>query len=145
MAESEIEWTEYSWNVTTGCQHVSKECDNCYAEKQTKIHQNNPTYTKYSKGFDIVVEHENSLIEPSTWKSSKTVFVNSMSDLFHKDVTIDFIKRVFQVMNETPQHTYQVLTKRDVLLEEYSPFLKWSDNIWMGVSVLKLSNGATHN
>lgn len=135
MAESNIEWTENTWNVTTGCNPVSIECDQCYGKKQTNIHQNNPTYTKYCKGFDEIVEHEYTLLEPSTWKTPKTVFVNSMSDLFHKDVSLDFIKKVFKIMNETPQHTYQVLTKRDVLLEQYSPLLEWSDNIWMGVSV----------
>jgi len=135
MAESNIEWTENTWNVTTGCSYVSKECDECYAKTQTAIHEHNPTYNKYSKGFNVIVEHEDTLTEPLTWKTPKTVFVNSMSDLFHKDVSLDFIQKVFQVMNETQQHTYQVLTKRDAVLDKYSSDLEWGENIWMGVSV----------
>jgi len=95
----------------------------------------NPNITKYRKGFDVVVEHPDTLSEPYTWKKPTTVFVNSMSDLFHKDVSLDFIKKVFKVMNDTPQHTYQVLTKRGKNLEKYSDELTWSDNIWAGVSV----------
>ena len=134
MALSSIEWTNKTWNPTTGCTHISKECDFCYAEKETKRLMHNPKIEKYRKGFDVIVEHPDSLLEPYKWKPS-TVFVNSMSDLFHKDISLDFIKKVFKVMNETPQHTYQILTKRHNILEEYSDQLNWTDNIWAGVSV----------
>jgi protein gp37 len=134
MALSSIEWTNKTWNPTTGCTHISKECDFCYAEKETKRLMYNPKIEKYRKGFDVIVEHPDSLLEPYKWKPS-TVFVNSMSDLFHKDISLDFIKKVFKVMNETPQHTYQILTKRHNILEEYSDQLNWTDNIWAGVSV----------
>ena len=135
MALSSIEWTNKTWNPTTGCTHISKECDFCYAEKETKRLMDNPKIDKYRKGFDVLVEHPDSLLEPLKWTKPSTVFVNSMSDLFHKDISLDFIKRVFKVMNDTPQHTYQVLTKRHDILKKYSDQLNWTDNIWMGVSV----------
>ena len=135
MAESKIEWTNKTWNPTTGCTSFSKECDNCYARKETNRYMHNPKLPKYKAGFDKVVMHESSLNEPYKWKKPTTIFVNSMSDLFHKDISLDFIKKVFSVMNDTPQHTYQVLTKRDHLLKRYSMELNWSENIWMGVSV----------
>lgn len=135
MALSSIEWTNKTWNPTTGCTHISKECNFCYAEKETKRLMHNPNIEKYRKGFDVIVEHPDSLSEPFKWKKPSTVFVNSMSDLFHKDISLDFIKRVFKVMNDTPQHTYQILTKRHNILEQYSDQLNWTDNIWAGVSV----------
>ena len=134
MAESSIEWTKKTWNPTTGCSSVNKECNLCYARTLTNRYQHNSQLPKYSKGFDEVVEHSDSLKDPYKWKNPTTVFVNSMSDLFHKDISLGFIKQVFTVMNDTP-HTYQVLTKRDHLLKRYSKELTWSDNIWMGVSV----------
>ncbi|MBF2710005.1 DUF5131 family protein [Flavobacterium soyangense] len=135
MASSSIEWTNKTWNPTTGCTHISKECDFCYAEKETFRKMHNPKLEKYKLGFDVIVEHAYTLQEPYTWKKPSTVFVNSMSDMFHKDISLDFIKKVFEVMNDTPQHTYQVLTKRHDILEKYSDQLNWTDNIWMGVSV----------
>ncbi len=135
MASSTIEWTNKTWNPTTGCTHISKECDFCYAEKETFRKMHNPKSKKYKLGFDVIVEHAYTLEEPYRWKEPCTVFVNSMSDLFHKDISLDFIKKVFEVMNDTPQHTYQVLTKRHDILEKYSDQLNWTDNIWMGVSV----------
>jgi protein gp37 len=135
MGKSSIEWTEKTWNPTTGCTHISPECHNCYAEKETNRYMYNPRQPKYRAGFDVVVEHHSSLLEPFTWTKPCTVFVNSMSDLFHKDVSLDFIKKVFKVMNDTPEHTYQVLTKRHDILLKYSDQLNWTDNIWMGVSV----------
>jgi protein gp37/ParB-like chromosome segregation protein Spo0J len=132
---SSIEWTNRTWNPTTGCTRVSAECRFCYAEKETNRLKHNTTYDKYSKGFKEVVEHPETLKQPSTWKEPCTVFVNSMSDLFHEDVSLEFIKKVFEVMKKTPQHTYQILTKREELLEQYSEQLDWTDNIWMGVSV----------
>lgn len=132
---SSIEWTNKTWNPTTGCTKISKECDFCYAETDTFRKMHNPKLPKYKLGFDVVVEHAYTLSEPLTWKKPCTVFVNSMSDLFHKDISLDFIKQVFKVMNDTPQHTYQVLTKRGDILEKHSEHLIWTDNIWMGVSV----------
>jgi len=96
----------------------------------------NPNITKYRKGFDVVVEHPVTLQEPYSWaKKPTTVFVNSMSDLFHKDVSFDFIKKAFDIMNDTSHNIYQVLTKRSKRLENYSKKLTWTDNIWAGVSV----------
>lgn len=135
MAESSIEWTNLTWNPTTGCSSAGIECNFCYARKETNRLMHNPKQPKYKAGFDVVVEHPDSLQEPFTWKKPQTVFVNSMSDLFHKDISLEFIKKVFEVMNKTPQHTYQVLTKRHQNLEKYSKDLTWTDNIWMGVSV----------
>lgn len=132
---SSIEWTNKTWNPTTGCTRISKECDFCYAETETFRKMHNPNLPKYRLGFDVIVEHAYTLNEPLTWKKPCTVFVNSMSDLFHKDISLDFIKQVFKVMNDTPQHTYQVLTKRGDILEKHSEHLNWTDNIWMGVSV----------
>ena len=129
MGESTIEWTDGTWNPVTGCSSVGAECLHCYARTLTNRYKHNPKLPKYRKGFDVVVEHPNSLKEPYKWAKPSTIFVNSMSDLFHKDVSLDFIKKVFKVMNETPQHTYQVLTKRDHLLKRYSKDLVWSDNI----------------
>jgi protein gp37 len=132
---SSIEWTNKTWNPTTGCTKISKECDFCYAETETFRKMHNPKLPKYKLGFNVVVEHPYTLKEPYKWKQPSAVFVNSMSDLFHKDVSLDYIKKVFAVMNDTPQHTYQILTKRHDILKKYSDKLNWSDNIWMGVSV----------
>ena len=133
---SSIEWTEETWNPTTGCSHFSKwgECDNCYAEVMSKRLQA-MGQKHYAKGFNTVMEHEDALNIPHKWKKPRTVFVNSMSDLFHKEISLEFIQKVFRVMNDTPRHTYQILTKRDALLKKYSKKLNWTDNIWMGVSV----------
>ena len=135
MADSNIEWTNKTWNPTTGCTHISKECDLCYAEVMTKRMMHMPNQPRYKLGFDVFAEHEDALQDPFKWKKPRTVFVNSMSDLFHKDVTLEFLQKIFKIMNDTPQHTYQVLTKRHHELTKYSPFLNWTDNIWMGVSV----------
>jgi protein gp37 len=133
MAQSHIEWTEMTWNPTTGCDKVSAGCKFCYAEVMTR-RLKAMGVDKYKEGFKIKV-HRNALKIPYSWKSSKTVFVNSMSDLFHKDVPLSFITRVFDVMNDNPQHVFQVLTKRSDLLLKYNKSLKWGNNIWMGVSV----------
>jgi protein gp37 len=132
MAQSHIEWTEMTWNPTTGCNKVSAGCKFCYAEVMA-----NRLYAmgidKYKNNFKLTI-HEGSLNVPYTWKHQKVVFVNSMSDLFHKDVPFEFIQKVFYVMNDTP-HIYQILTKRpDVLLKHHKK-LNWGHNIWMGVSV----------
>lgn len=133
MAESNIEWTELTWNPVTGCNKISPGCKYCYAEVMSKRLKAMGT-EKYKNGFKIST-HADALNIPFTWKKSKVVFVNSMSDLFHPEVPIEFIKAVFLVMNQTPQHTYQVLTKRSNRLLELSAQLNWTPNIWMGVSV----------
>ena len=133
MAKSNIEWTEETWNPTTGCNKISAGCKFCYAEIMSHRLQA-MGQQKYKNGFQLTL-HEAELNRPYTWKEPKIVFVNSMSDLFHKDVPIEFIQRVFKVMNDTPQHTYQVLTKRADILVELDPLLTWTPNIWMGVSV----------
>ena len=133
MAQSTIEWTEMTWNPTTGCDKVSAGCKYCYAEVMTRRLQA-MGIEKYKDGFKIRV-HEDALHIPYTWKHSKVVFVNSMSDLFHPEVPLEFIQKVFEVMNNTPQHTYQVLTKRAERLFDLHDKLNWTNNIWMGVSV----------
>ena len=133
MAQSSIEWTEMTWNPTTGCTKISAGCKYCYAEVMTRRLMA-MGIDKYKDGF-AVRTHEDSLMTPFEWKKPKVVFVNSMSDLFHSDVPVEFIKKVFHVMNNTPQHTYQVLTKRADRLFEIHEQLNWTNNIWMGVSV----------
>ncbi|RPD51157.1 DUF5131 family protein [Paracnuella aquatica] len=133
MAQSSIEWTEMTWNPTTGCNKVSAGCKHCYAEVMTR-RLKAMGVEKYRDGFELRV-HPDALAIPYTWKTPKVVFVNSMSDLFHKDVPLSFIQQVFAVMNDNPQHVFQVLTKRSDLLLKYSNQLKWGHNIWMGVSV----------
>lgn len=132
MAQSHIEWTEMTWNPTTGCNKISAGCKFCYAEIMTR-RLKAMGMEKYAEGFKLKI-HEDALNVPYTWKHQKVVFVNSMSDLFHKDVPLNFIKKVFAVMNDT-QHVYQVLTKRAELLLKYDNELSWAHNIWMGVSV----------
>ncbi|HEX2786779.1 MAG TPA: phage Gp37/Gp68 family protein [Ignavibacteria bacterium] len=134
MAKSSIEWTQMTWNPTTGCSKLSAGCKNCYAEIMSKRLQLMGV-EKYSAGFKKVRIHPESLNIPKSWKKPKMIFVNSMSDLFQKDVPLDFIQKVFDVMNECPQHVFQVLTKRSERLLELNKFLNWSPNIWMGVSV----------
>ena len=133
MSKSSIEWTEMTWNPTTGCNKISAGCKYCYAEVMTRRLEA-MGIDKYKDGFKVRT-HEDSLQTPYSWKRPKIVFVNSMSDLFHPKVPLDFIKKVFFVMNDTPQHTYQVLTKRADRLFELHEQLTWTDNIWMGVSV----------
>lgn len=135
MAKSSIEWTEMTWNPTTGCDKISSGCKFCYAEVMSKRLQAMGV-EKYSDAFSVR-EHPQELNTPYTWKKPKMVFVNSMSDLFHKNVDIEFIKKVFYVMRDNPQHVFQVLTKRADILRYYDSesWLDWSPNIWMGVSI----------
>jgi protein gp37 len=133
MAQSSIEWTEMTWNPTTGCTKISAGCKFCYAEIMSK-RLKAMGLEKYKDAFKVRI-HPDQLNIPYTWRSSKVVFVNSMSDLFHKDIPLDFIKQVFKVMNDNPQHVFQVLTKRAERLFEVHRELKWTHNIWMGVSV----------
>ncbi|GAA4461343.1 phage Gp37/Gp68 family protein [Nibrella saemangeumensis] len=133
MAQSSIEWTEMTWNPTTGCNKISAGCKFCYAEVMAKRLQAMGV-EKYQSGFELAT-HKDSLRIPYTWGGSKMVFVNSMSDLFHKDIPLSFIKDVFKVMNENPQHIFQILTKRADLLLRYNEEFNWTPNIWMGVSI----------
>lgn len=131
-AKSSIEWTEVTWNPVTGCDKVSAGCKNCYAERMA--HRLMAMGVKqYQNGFELNLAPQ-ALNIPRGWKTKKVVFVNSMSDLFHEKISLSYIKQVFEVMNET-RHIYQVLTKRSKRLLELSPYLNWTDNIWMGVSV----------
>jgi protein gp37 len=140
--KSAIEWTEATWNPTTGCDRISPGCDNCYAlalAKRLKAMGN----AKYQADGDPrtsgpgfgVTEHEESLKIPLAWRNPRTVFVNSMSDLWHARVSDSFIRRVFDVMAATPQHTYQILTKRPRRVVRMADGLPWPSNVWMGVSV----------
>jgi protein gp37 len=133
MSKTTIEWTDTTWNPTTGCDKISAGCKNCYAATMSKRLMAMGQH-KYRNNFELTV-HEEELQRPYKWKKPRKVFVNSMSDLFHESVPVEFIKKVFKVMNETPMHTYQVLTKRAERLEELSGELNWTPNIWMGVSI----------
>lgn len=141
-AKTGIEWTEVTWNPTTGCDKISAGCDNCYAltlSKRLKAmgvskYQNDGHPTTSGPGFGLTL-HPSTLQEPRAWKNPRTVFVNSMSDLFHARVPIGFIRDIFEVIAETPQHTYQILTKRSTRLRKVADKLDWPANLWMGVSV----------
>jgi protein gp37 len=130
---SDIEWTESTWNPLTGCTKISPGCKHCYAERMANRLQG-MGQPNYANGFTLTL-HETVLVKPIEWKKSQIIFVNSMSDLFHKDVPIEFIQRVFDVMRRAHWHTFQVLTKRAERLEEVNPQIEWPDNVWMGVSV----------
>ena len=134
MAISSIEWTEMTWNPTVGCTKISAGCKFCYAEIMSK-RLRGMGQEKYQYDFRVVKPHPASLNIPYTWKTSKVVFVNSMSDLFHEDIEEEYIKAVFNVMNDNPQHVFQVLTKRAERLLSIHTKLRWTHNIWMGVSV----------
>jgi len=133
MANSSIEWTNKTWNVSTGCNKISQGCKFCYAEAMSK-RLKAMGQEKYKNGFDFTI-HEDTLSEPYKWKNPCIIFVNSMSDLFHEEMPLDFVQKVFKVMNDCKHHTFQVLTKRADILAKYAPFLDWTDNIWAGVSV----------
>lgn len=139
---SAIEWTEVTWNPTTGCDRTSPGCDHCYAltlANRLKAmgvdkYQRDGDPRTSGPGFALTL-HDDVVNAPYGWRRPRTVFVNSMSDLFHDDVPDTFIQRVFTVMRETPQHTYQVLTKRSRRLKRLDMQLDWPENVWMGVSV----------
>lgn len=131
--KTNIEWTEMTWNPVTGCDKVSTGCKHCYAATMAeRLHAMGSP--RYHNGFRLTL-HEDLVDLPIKWKSPRTIFVNSMSDLFHKDVPLEFIQRVFETMKKCPQHQFQVLTKRAERLVEVCNDLEWSDNVWMGVSV----------
>jgi len=130
---SKIEWTEATWNPVTGCTQVSPGCAHCYALTFAERFRGVPGHP-YEKGFDLQLRPER-LNQPLEWKKPRTIFVNSMSDLFHEDVPEDYIRQVFDVMKRADWHTFQILTKRSERLAELAPRLDWPDNVWMGVSV----------
>ncbi len=124
-----IEWTDKTWNPTTGCNKVSPGCKHCYAEALTRRFHNH-----FPNGFEFTM-HPERLNEPRRWRKPSRVFVNSMSDLFHERMPLDFLKEIFVVMAECPRHVFQILTKRHERLVELAPELEWPKNVWMGVSV----------
>lgn len=132
-SRSSIEWTESTWNPVTGCTKISAGCQHCYAERMS-CRLKAMGQPNYVNGFEVTM-HEQMLELPLTWKRPQMIFVNSMSDLFHKDIPVEFILRVFDTMQKAHWHTFQILTKRAERLQELSPLLTWSNNIWMGVTV----------
>lgn len=142
VSKTNIEWTEMTWNPVTGCDRVSEGCDNCYALAMAKRlkamgsanYQTDGDPRTSGPGFGLAI-HPMVLEQPYKWSGRRIVFVNSMSDLFHARVPLGFVRDIFQVIAETPQHTYQVLTKRAHRLAKVSDQLDWPSNLWMGVSV----------
>jgi len=132
-SNTSIEWTESTWNPVTGCSKVSPGCKHCYAERMSYRLQA-MGQPNYKNGFEVT-EHIHTLEIPMRWKKPQVIFVNSMSDLFHEEVSIEFIIRVFDIMKRAHWHTFQVLTKRAERLLELDSVLEWTPNIWMGVSV----------
>jgi protein gp37 len=130
---SKIEWTEATWNPCTGCTKISLGCKNCYAERLS-IRLKNMNKPKYKNGFKLTL-HEDALNIPLNWLTPRKIFVNSMSDLFHKDVPLSFIRKVFKVMNKANWHNYQILTKRPERALELDKKLEWGNHIWLGATV----------
>jgi len=134
MAQSStIEWTQSTWNPVTGCDKVSPGCKFCYAERMAHRLKAMGSYN-YRNGFEVTLQ-EQMLPAPLTWSKPRVIFVNSMSDLFHRDVPLDYIQQVFHVMEQASWHQFQVLTKRAERLAEVASDLPWPPNVWMGVSV----------
>ncbi len=133
MAKSSIEWTELTWNPVTGCTKISPGCKHCYAERMA-LRLKAMGQQNYVNGFDLTL-HARVLELPFKWKRPQTIFVNSMSDLFHEDVPVGFVLEAFDVMRRANWHRYQILTKRSKHLLELNHQIHWTPNIWMGVSV----------
>lgn len=133
MGISKIEWTEVTWNPITGCSKISDGCLNCYAASFAKRLQAMGNI-RYTNGFQPTV-HEDLISLPYQWKTPKRVFVNSMSDIFHEQISDDHILQIFDTMNHCKQHEFQVLTKRPERLNSLNSKIKWTDNIWMGVTI----------
>jgi protein gp37 len=130
---SNIEWTEATWNPVTGCSKVSAGCQRCYAERLA-LRLQAMGNARYRHGFKVTLHPD--LIElPKRWREPRLIFVNSMSDLFHEHVPLEFIQQVFTTMQDCPQHTFQILTKRSARLRQLAGQIAWPPNIWMGVSV----------
>ena len=130
---SAIEWTEATWNPVTGCTQVSPGCAHCYAKRFAERFRGVPGHP-YEQGFEVVQRPER-LDQPLRWKRPRTIFVNSMSDLFHEAVADGFVASVFEVMERAERHTFQVLTKRPERAAALAPSLPWPPNVWLGVSV----------
>jgi protein gp37 len=128
-----IEWTNMTWNPVTGCTKVSQGCKNCYAERMAKRLKAMDS-PRYQNGFQLTL-HADLVDLPKRWRQPRLIFVNSMSDLFHEDVPLEFIQKVFETMVQCPQHVFQILTKRSSRLLDVAGHLPWAANIWMGVSV----------
>jgi protein gp37 len=133
MKNSKIEWTDSTWNPITGCDHVSNGCDHCYAERMAERLQAMGS-PRYRDGFKLTI-HEDLFDAPLRWTKPRTIFVNSVSDLFHEQLDFDVIDRIFDTMNRASWHTFQVLTKRPIELIKHGAKLNWTPNIWMGVTV----------
>jgi len=131
--KTKIEWTESTWNPISGCDKISKGCDNCYAERMAKRLQAMGT-RGYEDGFAVTL-HPHQLPKPLGLKKPQMIFVNSMSDIFHDKVADEYILQIFEVMNKAHWHTFQVLTKRPKRLEKLNKLINWTPNIWMGVSI----------
>lgn len=130
---SKIEWTETTWNPITGCTKISDGCANCYAEKLAERLKSMGNI-RYTEGFNVNIHHD--LIDkPLQWKKGRLIFVNSMSDVFHEKIPDSVILDIFKTMNKADWHTFQVLTKRPERMLELSPYINWTNNIWMGVTV----------
>jgi len=135
-ANSAIEWTESTWNPLTGCTKISPGCKHCYAERMA-LRLQAMGQPNYANGFALTL-HENALELPLRWRKPQTIFVNSMSDLFHEAVPVEFIFKIFDVMCRANWHRFQILTKRSARLFELSPRLPWRAHIWMGVSAERI-------
>jgi protein gp37 len=133
MAQSSIEWTESTWNPLTGCAKTSPGCKFCYAERMARRLQG-MGQPRYLNGFTLT-PHEDALELPLSWKKPQMIFVNSMSDMFHKDASTAFIQRIFEVMRKAHWHQFQILTKRSERLLALDKSIDWPKNVWMGVSV----------
>jgi protein gp37 len=142
MAETSIEWATHVWNPTTGCDRVSPGCAHCYAlDMAARLkrfgqakYQKDGARRSSGPGFGVTL-HPQTLTAPLRWRKPRVVFVNSMSDLFHEEIPFEYIERVFEVMVQARQHTFQILTKRDERLAALADELPWPENVWMGVSV----------
>lgn len=142
MSSTSIEWTDATWNPVTGCDRVSRGCDNCYALTMAKRlksmgvekYQTDGNPVTSGPGFGVSI-HPDTLRIPSTWKKPRMVFVNSMSDLFHPRVPLEFVQDIFDVIRETPHHTYQVLTKRAKRMARVADRIEWPTNMWMGTTI----------
>ncbi len=130
---SPIEWTNSTWNPVTGCTKISLGCRHCYAERMS-VRLKAMGQARYRNGFRVTL-HPDVLELPLRWRKPQMVFVNSMSDLFHRDIPVEFIRRVFAVIEAAPQHTFQILTKRPARLAALSSHLSWPRNLWVGVTV----------
>ena len=131
--KSAIEWTESTWNPASGCTKISPGCKHCYAERMA-LRLKAMGQPNYARGFNLTT-HENALELPLRWRKAQVIFVNSMSDLFHQKVPLEFIIKVFDVMNRADWHQYQLLTKRSDRLLKVNRYLQWMNHIWMGVSI----------